>query len=202
MPIIYSPEKRIFTIHTAHSSYQLQADALGNLLHLYYGARSEGHMDYLLSYADRGFSGNPGAAGSDRTYSLDALPQEFPTQGSGDFRSPLLIVRDANGVFGCQLRYRSHEILPGKYSLPGLPAVYAGAEGGAETLRIEMEDPRLGLSVTLLYGVLPALDIITRSAIVTNRGQAALTVEKLQSACLDFVAGDFDLISFPGRYAM
>ena len=202
MPIIYSPEKRIFTIHTAHSSYQLQADALGNLLHLYYGARSEGHMDYLLSYADRGFSGNPSAAGSDRTYSLDALPQEFPAQGNGDFRSPLLIVRDAGGIFGCQLRYRSHEILPGKYSLPGLPAVYAGAEDGAETLWIEMEDPRLGLSVTLLYGVLPALDIITRSAIVTNRGQAALTVEKLQSACLDFVAGDFDLISFPGRYAM
>ena len=121
MPILYSSDKRIFTIHTAHSTYQLQADALGNLLHLYYGARSEGHMDYLLSYADRGFSGNPNAAGSDRTYSLDALPQEFPTQGTGDYRSPLLIVRDAKGVFGCQLRYRSHEILPASIACPACP---------------------------------------------------------------------------------
>ena len=29
-------------------------------------------MDYVLTYADRGFSGNPYAAGMDRTYSLDA----------------------------------------------------------------------------------------------------------------------------------
>ena len=28
-------------------------------------------MDYLLNYGDRGFSGNPNSAGSDRTYSLE-----------------------------------------------------------------------------------------------------------------------------------
>ena len=35
-------------------------------------------MDYLLTYYDRGFSGNPFDAGDDRTYSMDALPQEYP----------------------------------------------------------------------------------------------------------------------------
>lgn len=202
MAISFEPNKRIFTIQTAHSSYQMQADVPGHLLHLYYGARTEGCMDYLLTYADRGFSGNPYEAGDDRTYSLDALPQEFPVQGTGDFRSPSLAVRDADGVFGCHLHYSSHEILPGKYRLPGLPAVYADAEDGAETLRIELADERLGLRVTLLYGVLPALDIITRSAVVKNAGAGVLTVEKLQSACLDFVSGAFDLISFHGRHAM
>lgn len=201
MPILFDPASRIFTIHTAHSTYQMQADRLDQLLHLYYGARTEGRTDYLLCPADRGFSGNPYAAGGDRSYSPDHLPQEFPVQGGGDFRSPSLIVRDGEGVFGCSLKYRSHEILPGKYSLPGLPAVYA-AEEEAESLRIVLEDERTGLRVELLYGVLPALDVITRSAVVTNAGDESIRVEKLLSACLDFAGGDFDLIRFCGRWAM
>lgn len=201
MPILFDPAARIFTLHTDHSTYQMQADRLDQLLHLYYGARSEGRMDYLLTYADRGFSGNPNAAGADRSYSLDALPQEFPHQGSGDFRSPMLRVRDGSGAFGCALRYRSHEILPGKYSLPGLPAVYAGEEE-AESLRIVLADERLGLRVELLYGVLSKLDVITRSVVIKNEGERELCVDKLLSACLDFVGGDFDLIRFCGRWAL
>ena len=203
MAIRFDPEHSIFTIDTEHSSYQMLADSLRRLLHLYYGRRTAGSADYLLTYADRGFSGNPGAAGEDRSYSLDALPQEFPVQGSGDFRSPMLIVRDENGVFGCDPLYEGYEILPGKYSLPGLPAVYADTQDDdAQTLKIRLRDERLGLSVTLLYGVLPKLDIITRSVLVENCGERSFTVEKLQSACLDFVSGDFDLISFHGRHAM
>ena len=41
-----------------------------------------GDMDYLLTYYDRGFSGNPYDVQGDRTYSLDALPQEFPERGT------------------------------------------------------------------------------------------------------------------------
>lgn len=35
-------------------------------------------MDYLLTYYDRGFSGNPYDAGTDRTYSMDSLHRSFP----------------------------------------------------------------------------------------------------------------------------
>lgn len=201
MPILYSSEKKLFTLHTAHTTYQFQIDPYGVPLHLYYGTRCEGEMDYLLRYADRGFSGNPYAAGDDRTYSYDTLPQEYPVWGSGDYRSTLLSLRDEGGTLGCALRYRSHEIRPGKYALSGLPAVYA-AEEEAESLSLELVDERLGLSLTLLYGVLPACDIITRSVIVENRGTQTLRLGRLQSACLDFVGGDFDLITFPGRYAL
>ena len=203
MAILFDPDKRSYTLHTEHTTYQLQADRFDRLLHLYYGRRSEGCFDYLLSYADRGFSGNPYEAGDERSYSMDALPQEFPVQGDGDFRSPLLIVRDEKGTFGCDLKLRSHSIRPGKYALPGFPAVYADAEDdGAETLELVLENARLGLRVTLLYGVLPKLDIITRAAIAENRGSGTVTVEKFQSACLDFVSGDYDLVCFHGRHAM
>ena len=83
MAIIFDANRKIFTIHTKHTTYQMQADAKGYLLHLYYGVRVKGTMDYLLCYADHGFSGNPYAAGMDRTYSLDALPQEYPSLGTG-----------------------------------------------------------------------------------------------------------------------
>ena len=78
-------------------------------------------MAYLVTYADRsGMCGCPYDV-HDRTYSLDVLPQEYPFQGAGDMRSPLLVVRDDHGASGCDLRYRDYEIRPGKYDLPGLP---------------------------------------------------------------------------------
>ena len=57
MAIIYHPNKKIFTLHTAHTTYQMQVDPLGYLLHLYYGDKTNSPMDYVLTYADRGFSG-------------------------------------------------------------------------------------------------------------------------------------------------
>ena len=108
MDIILKERETIFTLHTKHSTYQMMADRFGFLLHLYYGKKTSGTMEYLLQYADRGFSGNPSDAGEDRTYSMDALPQELPCQGTGDYRSPAIVVRDANGVFGCDLRYQGY----------------------------------------------------------------------------------------------
>lgn len=94
MAIIYNPNKKIFTLHTAHTTYQMQVDPLGYLLHLYYGEKTNSSMDYVLTYADRGFSGNPYAAGMDRTYSLDALPQEYPSLGTGDYRNIALNIKN------------------------------------------------------------------------------------------------------------
>ncbi len=201
MGIIYNEEKRTFTLHTAASTYQMQIDRYGFLLHLYYGRTEKGCMDYLLTYKDRGFSGNPYDAGQDRTYSMDALPQEFPCQGIGDYRSAALVVLNEDGSESCDLRYRSHEIKKGKYGLPGLPAVYASEEE-AETLEIVMEDPATSLRAVLYYGVLPERDIITRSVKIVNVGQGRVYLEKVQSACLDFVSGEYDILSFYGRHAM
>jgi hypothetical protein len=101
MAIIYNPNKKIFTLHTAHTTYQMQVDPLGYLLHLYYGEKTNSSMDYVLTYADRGFSGNPYAAGMDRTYSLDALPQEYPSLGTGDYRNIALNIVLFSITFYC-----------------------------------------------------------------------------------------------------
>ena len=201
MAITFNETTRIFTLTTAHTTYQMQADAQGYLLHLYYGARTAGEMDYLLNYGDRGFSGNPNSAGNDRTYSLDALPQEYPSLGTGDFRNYALNIENADGSQCCNLVYITHEIAAGKYTLKGLPFVRA-EENEAETLKIILEDPVTKVELHLLYGVLEKEDIITRSVIIKNAGKAPVTVKKAQSACLDFLHGDYDLIKFYGRHAM
>ena len=201
MSIRFNSEARIFVLETAHTSYHMKVDALGHLLHLYYGEKTNSSMDYVLTYADRGFSGNPYEAGKDKTFSLDTLPQEFPCYGNGDFRSTAFAVENADGSMSCDLRYKSHVILDGKYNLEGLPAVYASEEE-AQTLEILMEDPVTGVKVVLLYGVLPAQDIITRSVSVKNESSGKIYLNKIESTSLDFLYGDYELLTFYGRHAM
>ena len=201
MGIIYCEKDRIFTLQTKNTTYQMQVDRYGFLFHLYYGKKTDTCMDYLLTYYDRGFSGNPYDAGEDRTYSMDTLPQEFPCYGNGDFRSTAFAVENADGSMSCDLRYKSHKIFDGKYNLEGLPAVYASEEE-AQTLEILMEDPVTGVKVVLLYGVLPAQDIITRSVSVKNESSGKIYLNKIESASLDFLYGDYELLTFYGRHAM
>lgn len=201
MAIQYNSTEKTFTIDTENTTYQMQVDSYGFLLHLYYGKKIKGCMDYLLTYYDRGFSGNPYEAGADRTCSMDALPQEFPCLGNGDCRSIALAVEQADGTISCDLRYKEHQISEGKYKLPGLPAVYASEEE-SQTLEILMEDPATGVQAVLLYGVLPECDVITRSVKIINAGSGTIYLDKVQTACLDFLTGDYDVISFYGRHAM
>ena len=201
MAVIYDSENNIFTLHTTNTTYQMKVDSYGYLLHLYYGPRTMGNMEYLLVYMNRSFSGNPNVAGKDVTYSLDVLPQEYPTLGTGDYRAHALNIADAEGVECCNLTFRDYEISKGKYTLPGLPAVWA-AEDEADTLKITLRDETGIVEVQLMYGVLEKEDVITRAVIIKNTGRGNVTLKKAAAAALDFVSGDFDVISFYGKHNM
>ena len=207
MGIQIQEEKLLFTLNTKRTTYQMHVDRYGYLLHQYYGRKTEGDMHFLLTFNDRGFSGNPYEAEGDRTYSMDFLPQEFPYLGNGDYRRVLLKVADDLGTIDCDLRYDSFRVEEGMFSIPNLPAVYvddtnADTGANAQTLVITLKDDLLKLRVDLYYGVLPKLDIITRAVRIVNEGETSFTLEKAQSACLDFVTGDYDAITFYGRHCM
>lgn len=201
MAVIYEKEQRLITIETRNTTYQMKVDPYGYLLHLYYGKKVSGSAEYLLQYYDRGFSGNPSDAGADRCYSLDVLPLEYPFQGSGDYRSQCFRMKDGSGAYGCDLRFDSIKVWDGKYSLEGLPAAY-GDVSETQTLEILLKDEASGLSVTLYYGVFEELDVITRAVEVKNEGSQTVILEKVQSACLDLLWGDYELLTFYGRHAM
>lgn len=193
---------RVFTLHTVNTTYQMKADRYNVLLHTYYGPRiGGGDLSYLIQYADRGFSPNPNQACSDRTYSLDTLPQEYSTCGVGDFRLPSIeFERPEDGSLAADLRYAGHELRQGKYALDGLPAFWGGDEW--ETLVIFLEDAAAHMSVELYYGVLEKYDLITRAVRVVNRGTEAVKLRQCASLCLDFQGGDFDFITFDGCHTL
>lgn len=194
-------ENRTFYLETKNTMYEMKADEYGVLKHLWYGARTGQDMEYLLDYPDVGFSGNIYEAENRRTYSLDTLPQEYAAEGSGDSRIPAVGVIHADGTRALDLRYVSHLVSEGKYSIPGLPAVYAESEE-AETLEITLKDTASEVTVILRYGVLYDYDVITRSAVICNNGAEKICVNRAHSLCLDLTHGAWEWMHFHGRHAM
>ena len=202
MSIRFDSEARIFVLETAHTSYHMKVDALGHLLHLYYGKTiGTGDLMQLYPRTDRGFSPDYYAYRTHRGISPDLLPQEYTGCNVGDFRLSCLTVADSRGAFGADFTYVSHTVEAGKYQLTGLPCAHA-EENDAETLIVRMQDEATGLTLELLYGVFAQQDVITRAARLTNHGDTPLRLDKAASACLDLPFGRWDLLHFHGRHAM
>ena len=203
MSIVIDAEKKLFTLHTENTTYQMKADSFGTFLHVYYGERTDNSdKSYIICFKDRGFSGNPYEVGKEnKTYSLDVLPQEYSCYGTGDYRISALKVQNEDGSLVAGLCYKGYQVSKGKYSIPGLPAVYAKEEE-ADTLEIILEDPVSKVEVRLLYGVLYKNDIITRVVKIINRGTNRIVLQKAASMNLDWINGDYEWLTFYGRHAM
>ena len=202
MAVSYDLNSGTLTLSTKNSTYQMKADDIGTLLHTHYGAKTDlSDLSYAIHMQDRGLSGNPYEKGqTDRNYSLDQLPQEVSCFGTGDYRTSSLKITNEDGTAALRLRYTGHEITKGKYSIPGLPASY-DEDGSAETLAVSMKDEESGVAVTLYYGVFSELDVITRAARIENLGPGVKYINKAGSMNLDFISGDYDLITFYGKWA-
>lgn len=203
MSIIFDDKARTITLQTRNTTYQMKIDKQNALLHTYYGEKTDNtDKSYMICYRDRGFSGNPYETGCiDRTYSLDVLPQEYSCFGTGDYRISALKVKNMDGSRASSLLYESHEIMEGKYALPGLPAAY-GTEKEAQTLTVILKDRATGLKVCLYFGVFEESDVITRAAQIINEGEGAIMLQKVASLCLDWQTGEYDWLTFYGRHAM
>ena len=200
--IVLDKENKLITLHTQNTTYQMKVWDYGVLLHTYYGPRlGDCDLSYLLRRPERGFSPNPNEAESDRTFSLDAFPQEYSTCGVGDFRLPSIELELPNGSRTADLRYVDSQIRKGKYALEGLPAFHGSGEEW-ETLSVLLTDAAVRVDVELLYGVLEEYDLITRSVRVINRGGGAIRLCRCASLCLDFTRSDMDMITFNGAQVM
>lgn len=203
MAIKVSENGRLFTIQTKDSSYQMFADDKNVLLHLYYGEKiGEENLSGLIFCTDMGFAGNPEEAGPNRKYSLDALPQEIPGSGVGDFRDDMIEIRHADGSFAADFRFDSFEILDHSYAIPGMPALYDTEEEKGETLVITMTEKASDIVLKLFYGVFEKENVITRAARLENHGETAIELEKMLSFSMDLMYENYEMIYFSGRHAM
>ena len=202
MAVRFDEKKNLFTLQTLDSTYQMKVDDHGVLLHTYYGAAAdETDFSYLIGPEDRGFSGQPGDEKKNRTYSMDYYPLEYPVQGNGDFRVKALKAGFEGEVPALDLRFVSYEQGKGKYSLPGLPALFEAEAEEAETLKITLNDRVEEIYVTLFYGIFEKKNIITRAASIENRSGKNVVLKRALSLGLDFLEGDMDLIHFYGKHA-
>lgn len=200
MPISFDSNTKRFHISTVNSSYIIEIFKSGYLRHNYYGKRvksTELASNYFLE--DRAFSPNPDVL--DKTFSLDTLPQEYPSYGNSDYRVPAFQVQAEDGGTITDLRYKAYRIYKGKEKLEGLPSIYVEKDEEAETLEITLFDEVLKLQVILTYTVMEGFDVILRSTRFINSGESKLKLLRALSMNVDFDDADFDLIHLWGAWA-
>lgn len=198
MPILFDEKQKLFLLNTKNTTYAFAVAERGFLTHLHYGPKI---ADCDVAAMRRPFckSFSPTL---DNIDSRDTALAECACFGSGDFRTPSILVRQSDGHAVLKLTYKNHFIRKGKVKIPGLPASFA-PEADVETLEMILVDEKCRLECVLLYSVFADSDVIARSAIVRNRGGEALRIEKLASCLLDvgWEIEKFDLVSFPGSWA-
>ena len=126
--IQFDEKTGIFHLSNAKMSYVMQVVRGRYLMHRYWGRKLRTFRDSRpFQEIDRAFSPQPAAYENERTFSLDVLPQEYPSYGHVDYRIPAYEVRLQDGTTTTELFYKGYEIVKGKPALPGLPARKAHA---------------------------------------------------------------------------
>ena len=193
-------ENNIFTLETNNSQYIIKISEFSHLLHLYYGAPiGQDDIEYICKRPRRtGFDPIPGDAPNE--YSLALLPQEYSSDGVGDFRYSSVCVKNADGSYAFEGRYVSHKITEGKHSLVNMPSLFATDKDTVHTLELVTKDSVSGVKAVLYYSVFEQLDIITRSVKIINGSQNKINLLKAMSATLDLKSGDYDMLHFRGHH--
>lgn len=199
MSINYNENFKTFHLRTKNTSYVLKVMETGHLSHLYWGRKLKAdNLEYF--FRRRGFGSFAADTDNISGFQLELIPQEYPTFGATDLRSPSLEFQYEDGTSATDLRYKSHRIYEGKQRLSGLPAVYVESEEEATSLEITLVDSLKNLEVILTYNVFEDFDAITRSLKIVNNSDEKINIERVLSANVDFTTDGFDFIQLSGSW--
>ncbi len=199
MGINYNENFKTFHLKTKNTSYVLKVMDTGHLSHLYWGRKLKTYnLEYF--FRRRGFGSFCANTDNISGFQLELVPQECPTFGATDLRSPSLEFQYEDGTSATDLRYKSHRIYKGKQRISGLPAVYVEKEEEATSLEVTLVDSLKGLEVILTYNVFEDFDAITRSLKIVNNSDEKINIERVLSANVDFTTDEFDFIQLSGSW--
>ncbi|MBN2221379.1 MAG: alpha-galactosidase, partial [Vallitaleaceae bacterium] len=147
MGIQFIEQDRVFVLQSKTSTYAIQTQEDGYLLHLYWGDQIKKiSPKHLFEHRSRAsFSPNP--VKGKPWLTLDDTELEYPAYGTSDYRSPAFEIQYEDGSSISDFRYQSYEIIQGKPLLKGLPATYVHEESEAQTLEITLTDKVKGLKL-------------------------------------------------------
>lgn len=200
MPILFDADKKIFHIMCKDCSYMFQILKDGSLGHLYFGKRlKDNNLSYLIRYE---FRGNENYKDADtQSFSLDLLPFEFSTYGTGDYRHPSFQAMLKDGSTITSFKYIGHNIFKGKKALKGLPSLYMESEDEGQTLYVELYDEVSKLKAVLQYSCFENYNVITRSIKIINEGEKDVNIKRIMSFSIDFHDNNYKMLRLSGAWA-
>ena len=160
MSISYSEDKKLWVLEAKNTSYVLGLDEEANLQNIYWGAKLPYISDYLAADFKKGQSSFDAREGFANL--------EYPAWGGLLYSEPCLKVTFSDHVRNLSLKYVGYEITENTEVI--------------SELRIDLRDSlSYNLQVSLYFRVFKEFDIIEKYAEILNKGDAAVTLESVQS---------------------
>ncbi len=201
MPILYNDEARTFHICNDLVSYIIRVMPNGQLENLYYGRRICDERSFDMYHEEIMRSQMSICVPEPGLLSMHYTKQEYPSYGTGDYRSPAMTILQENGSRVTQFQYAGHRITGGKPSLLPLPAVYTESDQEAQTLEITLHDELMDTDLILRYSIYRDYAAITRSAQFIHRGTSPIVLERAMSMSVEWSDMDFTMITLSGGWA-
>lgn len=197
MSIYFDQNMQCFHLSNQQISYIIGIERGRYLVHRYWGKKLPSYAgSNQLNFKDWGFASNPFP--EDRRFSLNGLPFETSTQGTGDHRVANYQIRSPKGHTVTNFYYDSYRVYEGKEAIPGLPSLRDTAK--VTTLEILLKDAVQQLEMRLIYHLFEDYPIITRRVIYANSGEESVILENAGSMSIDIGQDNFEMISLDGAH--
>lgn len=197
MSIYFDENMQCFHLSNQQISYIIGIERGRYLVHRYWGKKLPSYAgSNQLNFKDWGFASNPFP--EDRGFSLNGLPFETSTQGTGDHRVANYQIRSPKGHTVTNFYYDSYRVYEGKEAIPGLPSLRDTAK--VTTLEILLKDAVQQLEMRLIYHLFEDYPIITRRVIYANSGEESVILENAGSMSIDIAQDNFEMISLDGAH--
>lgn len=201
MAIQFHEKAREFHLYNKEVSYILKIMENGQIENLYYGKRIKDREDFSYLHEEMSRPLTSVNVPEPGVLSMEYTKQEYPSYGTGDYRSPAFTVLQEDGSRISAFSYRGHNIFNGKKELKPLPATYTEADEEAQTLEIILYDELIDTELVLSYTIYEAYPVITRNARFTQKGTEKIVLERALSMSVDFGDMDFEMVHLAGAWA-
>ena len=201
MAIIFHKQSKCFHLYNNEVSYIMRIMENGQLENLYYGKKIHDKEDFAYFHDEAMRSQMSVCIPEPGLLSMQYTRQEYPSYGTGDYRSPAVTIAQENGSRIIDFKYAGHEIYSGKKEILPLPAPYVEGKEEAETLEVTLHDNVMDTDLILSYTIYEAYPVITRNTKFVHKGKEKIVLERAMSASVEFLDMDYEMVQLSGGWS-
>ena len=201
MAIIFHKQSKCFHLYNNEVSYIMRIMENGQLENLYYGKKIHDKEDFTYFHDEAMRSQMSVCIPEPGLLSMQYTRQEYPSYGTGDYRSPAVTIAQENESRIIDFKYAGHEIYSGKKEILPLPATYVEGKEEAETLEVTLHDNVMDTDLILSYTIYEAYPVITRNTKFVHKGKEKIVLERAMSASVEFLDMDYEMVQLSGGWS-